>query len=109
MLVRFYRDSHPSSFFTIPFLALLCWIPFLFLQPESFIVQVPQPMPVYEWLYSGISKLHIFAQYFISCLLISVQAIYLNHLIVKHERFLRLSFRHAFRFITLAVMFPGLI
>ncbi len=106
MLVRFYRDSHPSSFFTIPFLALLCWIPFLFLQPESFIVQVPRPMPVYEWLYSGISKLHIFAQYFISWLLISVQAIYLNQLIVKHELFPRLSFLPALLFITLSVMFP---
>jgi hypothetical protein len=107
MLIRVYRDSHPSSFFTLPFIALLCWIPFIFFRPETFIVQVPhQPMPVYEWLYSGISKLHVFVQYIISWILISVQAIYLNQLIVKHELFPRLSFLPALFFITLSVLFP---
>ena len=106
MLLRFYRNSHPSSFFTIPFIALLCWIPFLFFRPESFIMEVPRPMPVYEWLYAGISRLNIYVQYFISWLLISVQAIYLNQLIVKHELFPRLSFLPALIFVTLSVLFP---
>lgn len=106
MLIRFYRDSHPSSFFTIPLIALLCWIPFVFFRPESFIAQVPHPMPIYEWLYAGISNLHIFVQYIISWLLVSIQAIYLNQLIVKHELFPRLSFLPALLFVCLSVIFP---
>jgi hypothetical protein len=106
MLIRVYRNSHPSSFFTIPFIALLCWIPYLFFRSESFIAQVPHPMPLYEWMYGGISRLHVLAQYLISWLLISIQAIYLNQLIVKHELFPRLSFLPALIFITLSVMFP---
>jgi hypothetical protein len=106
MLVRFYRESHPSSFFTLPLIALLCWIPLLFFPPESFIVQVQNAMPLYEWLYTGISKLHIFAQYFISWLLVSIQAVYLNQLIVKHELFPKLTFLPALLFITLSVLFP---
>jgi hypothetical protein len=106
MLIRFYRNSHPSSFFTIPFIALLCWIPFVFLRPESFIVNVADSMPLYEWLYSGISRLHVWLQLAISWLLISIQAIYLNQLIVKHELFPRLTFLPALLFITLSVLFP---
>lgn len=106
MLIRFYRESHPSAFFTIPFIALLCWVPFVFLRPDSFVVEVPNAMPIYEWLYNGISRLHIFGQYAISWLLISIQAIYLNQLIVKHELFPRLSFLPALVFITLSVLFP---
>ena len=106
MLIRFYRGSHPSSFFTIPFIALLCWIPLVFLRPESFIVQVANPMPVYEWLYNGLSRLHIFFQFFITWLLVSIQAVYLNQLIVKHELFPRLNFLPALLFITLSVIFP---
>src|SRR5262245_39246469 len=106
MLVRIYRSSHPSSFFTLPAVALLCWIPFVFFRPETFIEHVLRPMPLYEWLYSGISHLHIYVQYIISWVLISVQSIYLNQLIVKHELFPRLSFLPALLFITLSVLFP---
>src|SRR5689334_16541651 len=108
MLLRFYRNSHPSSFFTIPFVALLCWIPFIIIRPQTFIVQVPDAMPIYEWLYSGISRLHIWLQLTISWLLISIQAIYLNQLIVKHELFPRLSFLPALLFMTLSVLFPDM-
>src|SRR5690349_8932336 len=106
MLIRFYRESHASAFFTIPFIALLCWVPFAFLRPDSFVVEVPNAMPIYQWLYNGISHLNIFTQYAISWLLISIQAIYLNQLIVKHELFPRLSFLPALLFITLSVLFP---
>lgn len=106
MLVRFYRESHASSFFTLPCLALLFWIPFVFFRPESFIVNVPDAMPVYKWIYGGISQLNVFAQYAISWLLVSIQAIYLNQLIVKHELFPRLTFLPALLFIILSVMFP---
>jgi hypothetical protein len=106
MLIRFYRNSHPSSFFTIPFIALLCWIPFVFLRPQTFIVEISNAMPLYEWLYSGISQLPVWLQFVISWLLISIQAIYLNQLVVKHELFPRLTFLPALLFITLSVLFP---
>src|SRR5262245_54690428 len=106
MLIRVYRNSHPSSFFTLPLVALLCWIPFVFFRPESFIVSVPNAMPLYEWLYSGISRLPIYVQYIVSWVLVSLQAIYLNQLIVKHELFPRLSFLPALLFISLSLLFP---
>src|SRR5258705_3097102 len=106
MLIRFYRNSHPSSFFTIPFIALLCWVPFIFLRPQTFIVQIPDAMPLYEWLYAGISRLHVWVQFAISWLLVSIQAIYMNQLIVKHEFFPKLSFLPALIFVTFSVLFP---
>lgn len=106
MLIRFFRSSQPGLLFIVPLLALLWFIPFVFKPVESFIEIPSHPMPVYEWLASIIGKLPFMAQLILSWILISVQAIYLNQLIVRHEVFPRISFLPALLFVTLSVLFP---
>jgi hypothetical protein len=106
MLIRFFRSSQTGLLFIVPFVALVWFIPFAFHPAESFIEIQKHPMPLYEWMASGISKLPFIAQLFISWLLISVQAIYLNQLIIKFEIFPRISFLPALFFVTLSVLFP---
>ncbi|MBK5284422.1 MAG: hypothetical protein JJE25_03380 [Bacteroidia bacterium] len=106
MLIRFFRTSHPSSFLTIPFIALLWWIPFFLNHPESFIENPQHTMPLYEWIFAGINKLPVVGQLILSWLIISAQAIYLNQFVLKYELFPRPGFLPALFFITFYVLFP---
>jgi hypothetical protein len=106
MLIRFFRSSQPGLLFIVPVIVLLWFIPFAFKPAESFIEMPKHAMPLYEWLAKVIAKLPFIAQLSVSWILISIQAIYLNQLIIKHEIFPRLSFLPALFFVTLSVLFP---
>lgn len=109
MLIRFFRSSQPGLLFVIPVLALVWFIPFVFNPTESF-VEIPEhAMPLYEWLAATITKLPFIAQLSVSWILMSIQAIYLNQLIIKHEVFPRISFLPALFFITLHALFPEML
>src|SRR5262245_13454271 len=104
MLIRFFRSSQPGLLFIVPVIALLGFLPFAFKPAESFIEMPKHPMPLYDWIAAGINTLPFVAQLAVSWILISIQAIYLNQLVVKYEIFPRISFLPALFFITFSVL-----
>jgi hypothetical protein len=82
MLISFFKPNQPIPNFIIPFAAGFLWLQ-AFLNPV--VLNTPEPMPFYEFFSRFFSSLPGFLAVLIAVILISLQAIYLNYIFIRHE------------------------
>ncbi len=93
-MIRFFKTIQPAALFSIPALCIILWLPGLFSGEASH-------TPYDSLLLNSILHIPVFLQMLISVALVSVGAIYLNHVSVKHEIIYRHSYLPALLYLVL--------
>lgn len=93
-MIRFFKTIQPAALFSIPVLCIIIWLPGLFRGEASV-------APYDSLLLNGVLRIPAFFQMLISIALVSVGAIYLNHVSVKHEIIYRHSYLPALLYVIL--------
>jgi len=93
-MIRYFKTIQPAALFTVPVVCLLLWIPGFF-KAES-------ALKAYDSsLLNGISSLPVIIQVFISIILVSVGALYLNYVTTKHDVIFQHSYLPALMYVVL--------
>jgi hypothetical protein len=103
MLIKFFRTSQPAALFAIPLLTGILWIE-VFFRTSS--VPVNYAMPLYQLVWNLFNNAPRVVIYLLGVLLVSFQALYLNHIITKHEVLYKKSLLPAFMYVILMSLFP---
>jgi hypothetical protein len=82
MFVKLFKPNNPALAFLTPLLVALIWSK-SFVSPN--IIVLKDNMPLYALLVSGLQTMPAFFVALFSVLLVTVEAVYLNILIAKHE------------------------
>ena len=93
-MIRFFKTIQPAALFSIPALCIILWLPGFFRNDASL-------SPFDSLLLNGVLNMPVFLQMLMSVALVSIGAIYLNHVSVKHEIIYRHSYLPALLYIVL--------
>lgn len=83
-MIRFFKSPQPASLFVIPVVVLILWIQAMF--SHSF-AAAEGGTPLFQWFERYFIILPGFIQVLIAVALVSLEAIYLNTLLNRHEAF----------------------
>ena len=93
-MIRYFKTIQPAALFTIPIIALLLWLP-------GFFIDVHHYSGYDSLLLNPVQKFPQAVQLVLSILLVTLGAIYLNHITVKHEVIYRHSYLPALFYVLL--------
>jgi hypothetical protein len=93
-MIRYFKTIQPAALFSIPILAMVLWLP-------GFFRGGTPPASYDSLLLNGISSFPVAVQILISIALVSLGAIYLNHVISKHDVIYRHSYLPALFYVML--------
>src|SRR4051812_39999652 len=103
MILRFFKTNQPAVAFVIPLVVLVLWLPCF---SHHAVSEMPDGMPLYQWILSFISSLPAFVIKLICIALVSFQAIYIHHIVVKHEVLYKDSYLPSLMFAVIASSLP---
>ncbi len=103
-MIRFFKSSQAATLFIIPVIVLLGWAQSFFSQ--SFVVS-ETGMPVYKLFMRALAELPGFIRVLIAVVLVSLEAIYLNIIVNRHEVLFKNSYLPALMYaLLMSLAFP---
>lgn len=98
-MLRFFKSPQPAALFVIPFIVIgLWWTAF----SECQVISLPEQMPLWNMVQPFFASLPVWTNTLIMIALISIQAVYLNLLLNKHEVLYKNSYLPSLFFVIVA-------
>ena len=103
-MIRFFKSPQPAALFSIPLIVILLWAERFFVFP---VASESYSMPLWSLLSLAFKSMPSWINFFIFVALISVEAIYFNLLVNKHEVLYRNSYLPALFFVLFVSAIPS--
>lgn len=107
MIIRFFKSNQPAMPFAIPVLCGLLWLPAFLGFTQAIDVKSSQEMPFFALLRYFTESIPYQFQALIACVIVIVQALYLNHLVNSKEVIHKKSFLPALFYSVLMSFLPS--
>lgn len=104
MILRFFKTNQPVAAIAIPFVVVVLWLPCLF---HTAISDLQDGMPVYQWILALIQHLPPLLIKLLCIAIVSLQAIYIHYIVVKHEVLYKDSYLPSLMFVVVASCLPA--